>query len=286
MRTLPRPRFSVEEVLLTCISNYRDDDLVTRISNSKDEIKNWSNVLEEKIKTNRVHTIEEGYTPDNLSKNEMIKIYSDKLSKQRQPGRCYYDLLMKSPRNHLCPICGYRPVDSLDHYLPKEKFPIFSITPINLIPACMGCNKKKFTDKPGNAEEEFIHPYFDDIENDLWLYGEIIEQLPLAIYYKVIPHGTWDDIKKERVKKHFTRFKLGQLYSSYASEEVSYKIFLLKKAFEQGGATSVRDELLRELESLRFVYVNSWKTALFAALYESEWFCEEALKYSIDELLK
>jgi hypothetical protein len=286
MRTIDRPKFSIEEVLLKCISNYTDADLVIRFTKSKEEIIQWGNILEEKIRNNMVYTIQEGFTPSDISKIEMIKIYTDKLSKQNQPGREYYNLLMKAPRNHLCPLCGYRPVDSLDHYLPKEKFPVFSVTPINLIPACMGCNKKKFTDKPTNAEEEFIHPYFDDIEDDLWLYAEINEELPLSIFFRVNPHETWNDVKKERVKKHFTRFKLGQLYSSYASEEISGKLFLLKKAFEQGGESNVKNELLRELESLRYTHINSWKTALLAALYESNWFCGEALKYSIEDLLK
>ncbi|HDR6315494.1 TPA: hypothetical protein QCU53_002225 [Bacillus thuringiensis] len=102
----------------------------------------WSEFLEGKITTHTVSTIQEGCKPTNISKTEMLKLYTDKLAKLKQPGRVYYDKLMDSPLNHMCPLCGSRPVDSLDHYLPKEKFPAFAISPINLIPACLGCNKK------------------------------------------------------------------------------------------------------------------------------------------------
>ncbi|MCQ6565082.1 HNH endonuclease [Bacillus mycoides] len=286
MRRISRPSFSTQEVLLECISNYRDKDLVSRFEKSEKEIVDWSNTLEQKIITHTVSTMEEGCLPVEISKNEMIKLYTDKLAKMSQPGRVYYDRIMNSALHQMCPLCGYRPVDSLDHYLPKEKFPALSISPINLIPACMGCNKNKFTDKPSEAEDEFIHPYFDDIEKDLWLYSEIYEEIPLTIFYKVNPHQSWDRIKKERVKKHFKRFKLGQLYSSYASEEISGKLFSFKKSFEHGGNLAVKNELLKEIESLRYVQVNSWKTALYTALYESDWFCNEALSYSIEDLLR
>ncbi|MGE7975541.1 hypothetical protein ACQKOK_22045 [Bacillus cereus] len=112
------------------------------------------------------------------------------------------------------------------------------------------------------------------------------EECPITIYFKVKPHEYWDEVTKERMKKHFTRFKLGQLYSSYASEEFSGKVFLFKKAFERDGANYVKEELLRELESLRYLHVNSWKIALYTALYESNWFCEEALYKSIEDLFK
>lgn len=286
MRTIPKPTFTTEEVLITCISNYMDNELVSRFINSKDEITDWSKLLEENIESNSAYTIQEDCKPTNISKREMIKLYTDKFSKQKQPGRVYYDAIMDLPKHNLCPLCGYRPVDSLDHYMPKEKFPAFSISPINLIPACMGCNKAKNSSKPTKAEEEFINPYFDNIENELWLYSELNEELPLTIFFSVRPHESWNEIKKERVKRHFIRFKLGQLYSSYASNEISGKIYLLKKTFELGGAPLVRNELIKECESLRYDQLNSWKTALYAALVDSEWFCQEALSYSTEELLK
>lgn len=69
-------------------------------------------------------------------------------------------------RNHdldLCPACGEPGTpNTLDHYLPKGKYPHFSIIPVNLVPMCDACQSKKL-EKTGDAHHPrfFIHPYFD-----------------------------------------------------------------------------------------------------------------------------
>ncbi|MEN9902218.1 MAG: hypothetical protein RL651_882 [Pseudomonadota bacterium] len=63
----------------------------------------------------------------------------------------------------ICPACGElgRP-NTLDHYLPKGKYPHFCVTPVNLFPMCDACQRSKL-DKTGTADEPrfFLHPYFD-----------------------------------------------------------------------------------------------------------------------------
>lgn len=58
-----------------------------------------------------------------------------------------------------CPICdcsfAYSQV-TLDHILPKSKYPIYSIIPINLVPICYNCNMKKGQVVP----KDVLHPYF------------------------------------------------------------------------------------------------------------------------------
>jgi 5-methylcytosine-specific restriction endonuclease McrA/aryl carrier-like protein len=65
---------------------------------------------------------------------------------------------------NLCPACGeFGKPNTLDHYLPKGKYPHFSITPANLFPMCDSCQKEKL-EKTHTARESrlFLHPYFDD----------------------------------------------------------------------------------------------------------------------------
>lgn len=58
-----------------------------------------------------------------------------------------------------CPICdcsfAYSQV-TLDHILPKSKFPFLSITPINLVPTCYNCNMRKNDGIPSKV----LNPYF------------------------------------------------------------------------------------------------------------------------------
>lgn len=63
----------------------------------------------------------------------------------------------------LCPACGEAGApNTLDHYLPKRKYPHFCITPYNLFPMCDACQGKK-GEKTGDAANPrfFLHPYFD-----------------------------------------------------------------------------------------------------------------------------
>lgn len=63
----------------------------------------------------------------------------------------------------LCPACGEAGApNTLDHYLPKGKYPHFCVTPHNLFPMCDACQSNK-KEKTGDAADPrfFLHPYFD-----------------------------------------------------------------------------------------------------------------------------
>jgi len=70
---------------------------------------------------------------------------------------------MRESTEHLiCPMCGSMHSGTLDHYLPKNGFPIFSVFSKNLVPACK-CNSKRNETLVGdNPGERVLHPYFDD----------------------------------------------------------------------------------------------------------------------------
>ncbi|MBT54175.1 MAG: hypothetical protein CMF72_12365 [Mameliella sp.] len=74
--------------------------------------------------------------------------------------------MLSSLRDHelsICPACGEAGTPyTLDHYLPKDKYPHFAVTPLNLFPMCDACQRKKLA-KTGDADDPrfFLHPYFD-----------------------------------------------------------------------------------------------------------------------------
>ena len=45
--------------------------------------------------------------------------------------------------NNKCPYCTLSAADTIEHILPKEKYPEFAINLYNLIPCCSKCNKHK-----------------------------------------------------------------------------------------------------------------------------------------------
>lgn len=62
-----------------------------------------------------------------------------------------------------CPICGLRDATDLDHYIPRQLFPEFSIHPYNLIPICHKCNNKKSTHWCESNKRTIFNAYYDRI---------------------------------------------------------------------------------------------------------------------------
>lgn len=63
-----------------------------------------------------------------------------------------------------CPACGEDGTpNTLDHYLPKESYPEFAVTPANLFPMCDICQGAKGAKTLGLDQKRlFVHPYFDE----------------------------------------------------------------------------------------------------------------------------
>ena len=92
-------------------------------------------------------------------KGSFLNLYSHPSAGSVQEG------ILLALRNHdlrLCPACGEAGTPSTpDHYLPKQKYPHFSITPHNLFPMCDICQRRK-GEKTGDKANPrfFVHPYF------------------------------------------------------------------------------------------------------------------------------
>lgn len=85
-----------------------------------------------------------------------------------------------------CAYCGIGTIDGYDHYLPKRKYPEFSVHPLNLVPCCSKCNEKKSTSFLDEDNNRIIFNPYVDVENNQVLKVNIlpwvgIEQVKLRI---------------------------------------------------------------------------------------------------------
>jgi hypothetical protein len=86
-------------------------------------------------------------------------------------------------------MCGSPKITSVDHILPKELYPEFSIYSKNLVPAC-DCNIKRKTTLMNRVNGvRVLHPYFDDCLS--------VRQLSCSI--SIYVHGSVPEIKIEYV---------------------------------------------------------------------------------------
>lgn len=273
MRRLDKPTESAEDVFLDCISLVRNPNLKARLTACKDLITEAAAEFNNKVTTGEVHTIiRESLVNGNLTSKELENIYSRMLMKD-SPCRKLYDKLLSAPAYGTCPLCSHRLVTTIDHYLPKALYPRLAVVPINLIPACTDCNRKKLSTYPKSPEEETLHPYYDNIENETWLKARVLHSFPTVIQYEVYPPSKWDALLAGRVKYHFESLELNKFYSTLAAVELSHINFRLNSILETSGAQGVHKYLLEAEETRSHDNLNSWQTAMYHATAEDRWFC-------------
>ncbi len=279
MRKLEKPLDDPGLVFLTCISRVKDIELKSRLTSIETTIVNAANEFETAASKNMVHTIKPRIDLDKIvTKQELLDIYTNRMVKKDAPGRSIYEKLLNLPVHGRCPLCGQRIVTTLDHHLPKSEYPELAVVPTNLIPACSDCNKIKMNSIPACAEQETIHPYFDDIETDLWLYAEVCEGSPPALKFFVQSPDSWDIVKFNRVKNYFKIFKLSGLYTSHAATEIINIQGYLSDLLSRTGYKGVSDHLSEQAKSRESAYLNSWQTAMYKALASNIWYCSGGFK--------
>jgi len=156
MRKLPLP-------------TYQDKDITTELANNKKlartsypHLLNKLNlILSQYIYYHDNHgnalNITSQKIPEKL-KNGLIKNYNN------PPKELEYLEELRDSSPDSCPMCGSSHSASLDHLLPKEDYPEWTIFSQNLVPACE-CNTKRGQTLIGDRvnNERILHPYFDVI---------------------------------------------------------------------------------------------------------------------------
>lgn len=279
MWPLTPPTRSARDVYRQCISNARDTNRAI-LELYEDSVARAAEHYNQACRSQQLHTLASSdFAPphppmtDEAAKQDadlLENVYTQRLVGERGPGRHIYDELRASTRR--CPLCGIGFVATLDHHLPKTKYQYLAVTPTNLLPACADCNKKKASTAPTTADEQTLHPYFDDIDHDIWLTATVIEEVPAALQFAVTPPEHWMPGLTRRVKRHFNAFGLGELYALQASDELVglHERFL---DLTKQGSGELKTFLSEIADSQVAARKNHWKTATFRALSLSTWFC-------------
>jgi len=218
------------------------------------------------------------FKPIATTSAQMKSTYSNRMVRAKAPGKPSYDMLITSAPHGICPLCGHRPVSTLDHYLPKSEFPLLAVTPRNLIPACSDCNHDKRDAQPKDALNQTLHPYFDNADDTRWLYAELQQVAPATVIFRADPDSKLGAVPAARIRNHFDALNLNALYAAQAAAELRSIELALQRAFDRAGAPAVRQQLHDQADSRRVVHANSWQVALYECLAGSDWFCDGGFK--------
>jgi hypothetical protein len=274
MWSVERPSFDAGTTFKICISRVRDAKLHDRLASVEHLIATAATEYEAKADAHLLDQFPKSTSVGGIvTKAEMIKVYDQRMAGKEGPGRSIYDQIKMLPKGDRCPFCDQRNVSTLDHILPKTLYSNLTVTPLNLVGACMECNKKKLSTAPLTASEVVLHPYFDDISKEQWLTAAIVPQSPCAIVFDIERPASWDEITNARARRQFALLELASLYSSEAARELTNIRYNLEMHYAAGGVLAVQRELLRQWESRKAARLNSWQTAMYEAIAHDIWFC-------------
>jgi hypothetical protein len=168
-----------------------------------------------------------------------------------------------------CPNCTIEKVASLDHYIPKGKFPDFSVNPINLVPCCSTCNSKKKEKWRGDKNLLFINLYSDVIPEKQYLFVDIVSKTEFKFELKNINNIDLDLFKV--IESHYSRLDLLQRFRENSDKVIS-ELGILISSFkdlindDRGLPKAIKNHYSKfELKD----GVNNWKIVLIKAMINS-----------------
>lgn len=222
----------------------------------------------DKFDNNNLFTIS-AHGFDGEDKANLLKLYSS----QRKPIIELKKELTTNEYNqriNTCPNCTINKVASLDHYIPKEEFPEFSVNPINLVPCCSICNSKKKENWKDDNKLLFLNLYSDIIPNSRYLFVDVESKSEFTFKLKNV--SKIDFPLFNVIESHYDRLDLLQRFKEDSDEVISELDILI---------SSARCLISDDKELLNFILnhysqiedrdgVNNWKVVLVKAMVNSE----------------
>ena len=176
----------------------------------------------------------------------------------------------------VCPYCNRNFINvteeantsQLDHFLPKNEYPLFALCFYNLIPSCYGCNNKKSTSK------FYISPYDESITDidELLKFSLNIKSADFINNSESIDIIIKDDISEEELKQLESKDKLS----------VRQKLLKDKYVIDTRSLYKLHTDVVQELLWKQEVYSNSYKIKLEEILATSD---KKFSKYEIDRMI-
>jgi putative EA31 gene protein, phage lambda len=257
------PDLEYDEIIIAIKSHMSDSSMLQNIRFVNKIYKRYF-IYEYFARNHQLYNLPSIIRNDN-ERRFLIGLYKNHLSKKNKKVPYeYYERLMHSAKNNLCPLCELDTACELDHYLPKSVYPEFSVFHKNLIPICHVCNNIK----NANTSAKFIHSYYDNTDG-----VEILKARITIVEQKVI----WDFYVDEQdygflnaYKEMFYFLNLAEKYNMRATD-----MFTGIQCSMRGIMQTVNGDCKNILESITInqieIYreqfgLNHWRTVMYKAI--------------------
>lgn len=175
---------------------------------------------------------------------------------------------LRDKRLLYCPSCGEdgNP-DTLDHYLPKDIYPEYSILTKNLTPMCFKCQIRKgvkVCDEHG--KRIFFHPYFDEIQ---WPIFRVVIHPPYnaPTYFQVVICDDLPEEVAEVAARHLKDLGVFERFEDFCSEKY---LHLLKMAATERAHGDVLSTFLPRILRNERKAINSWPAVFYRSVIEDK----------------
>lgn len=278
MYKLKKPNMDQAKVIEDCLphKNSQYSQRSARIRGYIEDVCNQAIEYDKKAKKGQLYLLNRIGTDQKAIqlKEDMEYLYTQRFVRgQKATEHTYYSRLIAN--TDVCPYCGNAMGTcsfQLDHYMPKALYPIFAVTPINLVPCCSTCNREKNEYAPDNETSQLIHPYYDDFNSDIWIKAKLVvngsnENLVFTfMYYTEFP-SDWSMEKQERAKSHFRALDLERQFTVQSNIVFSH----CKQVVAQLSPSKDQIELL---DKVQIIHNTAIKTSIFGAqngYYKAAW---------------
>ncbi len=183
-----------------------------------------------------------------------------------------------------CPYCGISEPSHIDHFLPRAKYPEFSIYIQNLIYVCSICNSTYKGDNVVNLnrERKFFNPYFDDFIKNIQFLKCKIEVGSNSIYpsftFYIDNLSTTMPYEYTVMKNHFEAM---HLQTRYMEQILKEKFLRFKNRYNDKSVSleKLKENIDYELDGLNGENANNWEKVFWESLKD----CDDCLNLIVNK---
>lgn len=204
-------------------------------------------------------------------KAALIGMYKVLNSSKTDPANLRGEILLALS----CPYCDHGEPHQIDHFLPKELWPEFSVHIANLVPSCGVCNLAKAQRYAGEWGWRYPHPYFDEHPEFTYLHmhacfvGKNVQYIYNLAFEPGIDKGV-----KRKISQLYSDLDLLHRFGRRAVSKVNSLEKTLLQQFASGGSKAVKTYLkILSTAAVHPAGRNHWDTVLLHSLAADATFC-------------
>lgn len=295
MYYLPKPDFNIRDTYPICVELVTTDNVRTYLQGLSQDIYSYANEYDDLATNNKLHELLKypKFSKETDDRNVwLVNLYEYYFAKstvdRAQSAHAFYKRIFSYETDKAvrrCSYCNANKIDALDHFLPESKYHALSVNPMNLVPVCEHCNKKKkaYEPDPNDARSVLIHPYYDDILNIPWLKltltTDIIRGVRRVRTYFYVNHAIFmsNQVLYGRISITLKKIKLNDNICHVADDFINTEVIpdLLDGEYSDKSSEDLRMLFRRKAERLnkQGYGLNHWKVAIYVFLstYQGEY---------------